>query len=95
MGRPFGQLELAKQLDKLREDLGEYYGAINMLRMGLHTKVPEKPAAVMIQDQIDTYNELPYEGGLMAQPATLMKELAIVVQVRTVFEASLPPPGAK
>ena len=64
-----------------------------MLRMGLQTKVPEKPAAVMIQEQIETYNQLPYEGGLMAQPAILMKELAIVVQVRTVFQKSLPAPG--
>ena len=47
----------------------------------------------MIQEQIETYNQLPYEGGLMAQPAILMKELAIVVQVRTVFQKSLPAPG--
>ena len=66
-----------------------------MIRMGLQTTVPEKPTVVMIQEQIETYDELPFPNGLMAQPHILMKELAIVVQIRTVFTNSLPSSGAK
>lgn len=94
MGWPFGDIRLAKAFDKLTEELENYFGAINMLQMNLPVPdMPEKPRALIYQEQIDEYGVLPWPGGLLDQPHILMSELHLVVRVRKVFASMSQPQG--
>lgn len=90
MGRPFGELKLAKIFEDFEVELQNYYGAVNQRKMNIPVDMPEKPRAVIIQEQIEEYDELPFPGGLMAQPHILMRELKLVIRVRNIFTQSLP-----
>jgi hypothetical protein len=56
--------------------------------MNVPAKVPKKPAIVLYQEQIDEFDELPYPGGLMAQPHILMGEIGLAKRVKKLFERS-------
>jgi len=87
LGRPFGELELSKALDKLREDLEGYFGALNELRYGLNVAVPEKPQSLTFFEQMEEFRSLPKAGGLLDQPFILMREMKLCVEVRDIFAA--------
>lgn len=89
MGWPFGELALSKELDELRDNIQEYFGALNEIRFGLQVAVPQKPPTLIFFEQMDEFNRLPMAGGLLDQPYILMRELKIVAEVRSVFLASL------
>lgn len=71
----------------MRKDLEGYFGALNEIRYGLQTVVPEKPQTLVFFEQIEEFRTLPKSGGLLDQPYILMRELKIVAEVRNVFEA--------
>ena len=87
MARPFGELKLAERYDELRNELQNYYGAINEIRYGLQVRVPEKPDVLIYLEQIETLHALPRKGGLEDQPYILMREIHIAAEIRDVFQA--------
>jgi hypothetical protein len=93
LGWPFGQIKLSKKFEKLAEELENYYGAINAIRMNVQMAIPDKPEALLLLEQIETYDQLLYPGGIMNQPYILMRELRIVVQIRTAFSQVIVPQG--
>ena len=89
MGRPFGEVRLAKHLEELDVTLQNYYGGINQLRMNITPdNMPEKPMVVIMLDQMEQYDALPEEGGLLDQPHLLMREIEKARQIKTMFENS-------
>lgn len=77
MGESGGR-KLAQSLQALREALGNYYGALNQLRMGLKVSVPEKPKALIRYEQCQELGTTFVGGGIVDQPYLWMQEYKIV-----------------
>ena len=85
-----GGSRLAQGLQELEDALGEYYGALNELKLGLVTKVPDKPQALIYVEQIDELGIPLVAGGVLDQPYIFMQEYKIVrhfQQIQAILEA--------
>jgi len=49
--------------------------------------VPDKPKILVYLEQMETFNALPYSGGIMNQPYILIGELKQCSDIRSLFEA--------
>lgn len=87
MGWPFGDLALAEKLSELDEALQNYFGSIAEVRLGLRTIIPDKPEALILTEQCKDLGLPLVQGGIEDQPYIWMKEYAICVQTKALFEA--------
>lgn len=89
MGWPFGEVRLAKHFEELEAALENWYGAINMRRMGIAPDGnPEKPEICQLLEQVEIFDTLPAEGGLLDQPHILIRELGLARRIKRMFENS-------
>lgn len=86
MGRTPGGSKLEGELEDLRKELENYYGSLNEVKMGLTTKVPEPPEALVRWRQCQLTGLPLVAGGLMDQPHIWLMELSVVLEVSTLFE---------
>ena len=77
MERRGGRL-LAYFLHELQEAIGEYYGQLNEIRLGLTDEIPQKPEAMILYEQIQELGIPLVEGGVLDQPFIFMQEYRIV-----------------
>lgn len=81
-----GGVVLSERLNKLEAALREYYGAINELRMGLNTKVPPKPPALVQYERCQALGIPLVAGGVIDQPYEWLQEIAVIIEQKTLFE---------
>lgn len=86
MGRVLGGSKLEGELQDLRKELENYFGFMNEVRMGLTTKIPEPPEALVRWHQCQTTGLPLVAGGLLDQPHIWLRELAVVIEISTLFE---------
>ncbi len=77
---------LEGKLQELDRALEDYYGAINMLKEGLTTSVPDKPEALKVLEQCESLDIPLVAGGLMDQPHIWLLEVGRVKKFRDTFE---------
>lgn len=82
-----GGSRLADQLNALREDLRNYFGALNEVKAGLNTKVPDKPEALIRFEQCREMGIPLVDGGLLDQPHIWLMEYAICLQETQLWNA--------
>lgn len=78
MGKPGGSA-LEGELQKLAEDIDEYRGALNEVRLGARSaaKLPEKPEVLILYEQIKELGIPLVDGGLIDQPHIFMEQYAV------------------
>lgn len=75
-------------LEELREEIRNYYGALNERAMGLKPSGNfEKPEALVRYEQCKDMGIPLIQGGVMDQPHIWLKEWAICAQETQVFES--------
>lgn len=82
MGSRGGGSTLAQKLNELREALGDYYGTLNELQLGLNVPVPEKPEAMIYYEQMEALGIPLVDGGVLDQPYIFMQEYKIVADFK-------------
>ena len=73
-------------LDDIQDEIQEYYGQLNELKMGATSKPPEKPAILSLNDQLKLFNLPLWAGGLMDQPWLMMEILTVARQTIEMME---------
>lgn len=63
----------------------DYYGAINERRMGLESKVPEKPGVLKLIEQSELLRVPILDTTVMGFPYILLQEIAIAIRVKELF----------
>ena len=81
-----GGLILSEKLKELERALGEYYGAINEIKMKIRAKMPPKPEALVTYEKCKALGIPLVEGGVMNQPYIWLQELAVVIDQETLFD---------
>lgn len=87
MARFAGGRVVAGGLDKLREELQDYFGALNEIRAGVNREVPRPPEAYVKLQQCERLGLPLMEGGLMDQPHIWLLEVGVIREVERVFDA--------
>jgi hypothetical protein len=95
MGWPIGGSELAGELEALRDELLDYFGAISEMRMLSESqpnlastiKIPKKPEPLVLWEKCQALGLPLYEGGLLDQPYIWIEQVAVIMDVQTVFNA--------
>lgn len=87
MGQLFGGRVLREEMKSLENRLVDYYGALNMISMGVNQQLPEKPEFLVRVEQLEQLNTNFVDGGLFDQPYILMEMLAVVLRVRALMDA--------
>lgn len=85
MGRPFGKIALAQKLDALARAVEDFEGALNQKAMNLPVEIPEKPEAMILDEQIRSSGLPLLPGGVMDQPWITMKEIQTVRNMRELY----------
>jgi hypothetical protein len=80
--------ELNEALGKLREELQEYYGALEGLKIGFQTAIPDKPDALILCDQIKEMGIPLVAGGLMDQPYIWLLEYRICMEEKEIYNST-------
>jgi len=57
------------------------------VRLGLRTKIPDKPEALILTEQCQDLGLPLVQGGVEDQPYIWMREYALCVQTKALFEA--------
>jgi hypothetical protein len=57
-----------ENINKIRDEIREYYGLLNEVRLGARSKPPERPGYLAAYGMYKKFNTLPYAGGLADQP---------------------------
>lgn len=73
-----GGIALAQGLSDLEEALGDYYGTLNEIKLGLTAKPPVKPQALIYAEQMQLLRIPLVQGGILDQPYIFMQEYKIV-----------------
>jgi len=87
--RPGGSL-LTEKLEELQNYLYNYLGSINELKLGgglTGVKIPDKPEALLREEQCQALGLPLVAGGVMDQPYIWMQELAVIRDAVALFEA--------
>ena len=75
-----GGIILSERLKELEAALGEYYGALNELKMGLKPKkMPSKPQALLEYQRCKALGIPLVSGGVRDQPHVWLQELAVIL----------------
>lgn len=82
-----GGSRVAEQLEALREEIRDYYGALNEIKAGLHPTIPEKPTALRLYEQCKEMGISLVAGGLLDQPHIWLREYAICLQETQLWQA--------
>jgi hypothetical protein len=85
VGRPFGKITLALGLEELAQAVEDFEGALNQQAMKLPVEIPEKPEAMILDEQIRSSGLPLMSGGIMDQPYITMKEIQTVRNVRELY----------
>lgn len=78
---------MAQGLDALRQELDNYFGALNELSSGIDRAVPEKPEALLLYDATQDQRVPLVAGGILDQPHIWMQECALCKTARDTFAA--------
>ena len=81
-----GGIILSERLKQLEAALGEYFGAINEIRMGLRTKMPKRPDALVQYERCQALGLPLVDGGIIDQPYIWLQELAVIIEQETLFK---------
>jgi hypothetical protein len=82
-----GEAWLRQALDRLRDEIRDYYGALNEIEMGLKpARMPEKPEALVLYEQCQTLGIPLVQGGVRDQPHIWLMEVAVCVQERELWQ---------
>jgi hypothetical protein len=87
VARAIGGRAVAGGLDKLREYLEEYFGAISQAKAGLNVEIPVPPDAFVKLQQCRALGLPLYDGGLMDQPHIWLLEIGVIENVQRIFDA--------
>ena len=68
---------LGGKLDKLRDEIGNYFGTANERAQGLNPEKVEKPEAFRLYEQINAMGTPLVQGGIRDQPHIFMMEYRI------------------
>jgi hypothetical protein len=75
-------------LEQLRNEIRDYYGALNEIEMGLKpAKIPEKPEALVLYEQCQAFGIPLVQGGVRDQPHLWLMEYAVCAQERELWQA--------
>lgn len=85
MGRSGGGRKIARGLEALEKELHSYYGVLNEIRMGINSKPPEKPEALVMWNQCQAIGLPLLSGGTMDQPHIWLQEVAVITDVIALF----------
>lgn len=85
MGSTGGSV-LAGILDKLSTEIDEYLGALNEVKAGLGTRLPEKPTALILYEQTKEMGIPLVAGGVEDQPHIWLEMYAICMQKTKLWE---------
>lgn len=66
--------------------MGEYYGTLNEVKLGLEVPMPEKPEAMILYEQCAEFGIPLVEGGIMDQPFIWLQEYKIVADFKKQME---------
>ena len=80
-----GKRKVARGLETLEKALHNYYGVQNEIRMGINSKPPEKPEALILWNQCQAMDLPLVSGGVMDQPHIWLQEIAVIKEVITLF----------
>ena len=91
MGWPFGVKLVNESLTKLRDEVVDFYGALNEVRANARSakNLPEEPDAMYLYKKCKSMGIPLVAGGLLDQPHIWLLEWNIVEQ-QTLFMESLP-----
>jgi len=81
-----GGSRLARALSDLTDALGDYYGQLNEVRLGLSDQLPSKPEAMVLHDQMQEFGIPIVDGGLLDQPFIFMMEYHTVRNMKQQME---------
>lgn len=88
MARSPGKKVVEGGLRRLREELQDYFGALNELQAGIKgTKIPDQPEALKKWRQCQTLGLPLCSGGVMDQPHIWLMEIAVVIEMQQLFAA--------
>ena len=86
MGWLLGGRKLEGELEELKSALTDYFAALNDVKMGITSKVPEPPEALVRWRQCQATGFPLVAGGLLDQPHIWLLEIAVVLEVEMLFE---------
>jgi hypothetical protein len=75
-----GEIRAGNILDKLQEDITEYYGQKNEIKVGVRTIPPQKPDILVVYDTCRTQRLPLLAGGLMDQPHFWLMQYEVIEQ---------------
>jgi hypothetical protein len=64
----FGKRKIRDILEETQNEIQEYYGLLNELRMGASSKVPQKPDILTLYENLNSSGLPLWSGGYMDQP---------------------------
>jgi len=91
MGWADGGSLVAGKLEKLRDEIREYYGLLNELKAGLKVDFPEKPEAMTLYERCRSTGLPLVAGGVLDQPHIWLLEWSVIEQQIAIMESI---PGA-
>lgn len=78
-----GGIALARGLKDLEDALGDYYGTLNEVKLGLTVEHrPVKPQALIYAEQMQLLGIPLVDGGVLDQPYIFMQEYKIVSDIQ-------------
>jgi hypothetical protein len=86
--RPGGRI-VQERLEKIKEELQEYYGLLNELQMGVTTKPPQKPNCLEVYDLYESIGLPLVAGGLLDQPHIWLMEYQTTKNQKELLEMIL------
>lgn len=85
MEKPGGKL-VAEILDETRDEVREYFGAMNEVRLGARSKVPPKPDKLRVYEAVKESGLPILAGGFMDQPYIWMDIFEVISQEKMLQE---------
>jgi hypothetical protein len=85
MDGPGGSI-ISERLNKLREDIREYYGKINEIKQGLAVKDLVKPEALVYYEFCRVLHTPYISGGIIDQPYILLLEFEVCMTESELME---------
>lgn len=76
---------ISEGLERLETALRDYYGALNEIKMGLRSNIPDKPEALVFYERCRVLGLPLVAGGVLDQPYIWLQELAIVIEQVDLF----------
>ena len=73
-----GKRIVRDRLDEIQNEVQEYYGLLNELRMGARSSIPAKPEILVLYENLKLFNIPLVSGGYQDQPWLLTRMLLVV-----------------